>query len=985
VTRHDGFPAHVGRASQFLRVIQSLKFRVSGMKAALLLSFMIACGPLSAAQKSPTASASTKLQETQSPIRSAGFGGLADVIGAREAGSDSQSTLLPGLYDPVAEPKAVITVGNARFTVLTPQLIRMEWATDGKFEDHASLVFLNRKLPVPKFGADRDNLGAVTITTDALKLDYKGGSKFNAEDLSITFKLNGKEVTWHPGMEDTGNLQGTTRTLDGARGGKTKEPMDPGLISRDGWVVVDDSTRPLFDGNDFRFDQGEKSKWPWVMQRPAGERQDWYFFGYGHEYEAALHDFTLVAGKIPLPPRFAFGAWWSRYWTYTDQELMALAEQFRSNDVPLDVFVIDMDWHNTFNSRNSPDDPQDASGHPKGWSGYSWNKTLFPDPEQFLKDLHAMGLKTTLNLHPASGIQPWEDAYPAMARAMGVDPATGQYIPFGITNQKFALNYLDLVHHPLEKQGVDFWWLDWQQENNTKTAGVSPTWWLNYVHFSDQEREGKRPLLFHRWGGLGNHRYQIGFSGDTISVWDSLAFQPGFTATAANVGYAYWSHDIGGHMPGVVEPELYTRWIQFGIFSPILRTHTTKNPNAERRIWAYPEPYSDIMRDLYHQRYALLPYVYTEARNTYDSGVAFLHPLYYDWPEANEAYEMKNEYVFGSQMIVNPIVAPADKVTGLATQEVWIPKGEWIEKDSGAHFTGPVKVLRNFSIEQTPVYVRAGAIVPMAPAMQYSNQKPVDPLIVTVFPLENSGSSKYSLYEDAGDTRGYQTGQFATTELSATATGNQFTVTIAAAKGSYRGMATARSCEVRLPGDWPPQSVTVNGQALSYVPQTGKVGWRYEGNSLTTIVTVPANPVEQSVTVEVTRSADLMARRSELNGFAGAMTRLNMAVQTLRRAGPFSSVPDELIDAAQTGDKISYYPKTAGEAMTHYHEALAKAQAKVNAMAKAGVTEEQKQLIEKQRGTERDTPEARAEVEDYPNKLARAAAAVNDVAGKGSN
>ena len=203
-------------------------------------------------------------------------------------------------------------------------------------------------------------------------------------------------------------------------------------------------------------------------------------------------------------------------------------------------------------------------------------------------------MKTSLNLHPASGIQPWEDHYPQMAKAMGIDPATQKYVPFDITDKKFAINYMNLIHHPLEKQGIDFWWLDWQQEHTTKMAGVTPTWWLNYVHFTDQQREGKRPLLFHRWGGLGNHRYQIGFSGDTVSVWDSLAFQPWFTATAANVGYAYWSHDIGGHMPGAVEPELYTRWVQFGAFSPILRTHTTKNPETERRIWAYPEPYSSI-------------------------------------------------------------------------------------------------------------------------------------------------------------------------------------------------------------------------------------------------------------------------------------------------------------------------------------------------------------------------------------------------------
>jgi alpha-glucosidase (family GH31 glycosyl hydrolase) len=187
-----------------------------------------------------------------------------------------------------------------------------------------------------------------------------------------------------------------------------------------------------------------------------------------------------------------------------------------------------------------------------------------------------------------------------MAHSMGIDPASKQYVPF---------------------EGIDFFWLDWHQGDETKLAGVGPTWWLNYVFFTDQEREKKRALLFHRWGGLGNHRYQIGFSGDTVSVWDSLAFQPYFTATAANVGHTYWSLDIGGHMPGAIEPELYLRWIQWGIFSPILRTHTTKNPEAERSIWAYPEPYSDLMRQSFVRRNAMQPYIYTEARKTHDTGV----------------------------------------------------------------------------------------------------------------------------------------------------------------------------------------------------------------------------------------------------------------------------------------------------------------------------------------------------------------------------
>jgi alpha-glucosidase len=841
--------------------------------------------------------------------------------------------------NPVADPKAVVTVGNARFTVLTPQLIRMEWAADGKFEDHASFVFINRRLPVPKYTTSTINLKGVRvleIKTDALSLHYttvddepaeKG--KFSADNLIVLAQIgNGNQVTWRPGQADTGNLQGTTRTLDRALGSKTQEPIEPGLISHEGWVVVDDSTRPLFDSADFSFRQGEKSPWPWVMERPASERQDWYFFGYGHDYRKALGDYVRVAGRIPLPPRFAFGAWWSRYWDYSDQELDELVRGFHENDVPLDVFVIDMGWHISKGQLLAAGE-KDQSGHDLGWTGYTWNKLLFPDPKDFLAKLHAEGLKTTLNMHPASGVEPWEDAYPAMARAMGIDPATKKYVPFDITDKKFATNYMDLVHHPLEKQGIDFWWLDWQQEQKTQMAGVMPTWWLNYVHFTDQQREGKRPLLFHRWGGLGNHRYQIGFSGDTISVWDSLAFQPWFTATAANVGYAYWSHDIGGHMPGVVDPELYTRWVQFGAFSPILRTHTTKNPEAERRIWAYPEPYSSILRSTFQLRYALEPYLYTEARRTYDTGVAFFRPLYYDWPEEAAAYENKGEYIFGDQMLVAPVTAPAEKISGLATEKVWLPKGEWIEWPTGKHLTGPATVERSFSIEQTPVYVRAGAIVPMQPPMRYTGEKPVDPLIVNVWPLEPGTSSSYSVYEDSGVSVEYQRGVFVRTPIKATQTGDTLCVEIGPVAGGYAGMLQKRGFEIRLPADWPPAAVTVNGIAVKQAGATGKGGWSFEGNTLTTVIPVASFSVGTKVTVEVRKTAGLTARRGKLDGFAGAMTRLRGAYDAMHETWPVSDPPDVLVDAMQTGDRMSYYPEKAQQEIAHFHEVLPKAQAAV--------------------------------------------------------
>jgi len=883
--------------------------------------------------------------------------------------------------NPVADPRAVIHFGHARFTVLTPQLIRMEWSSDDHFEDHASFVFINRHLAVPAFSRQIANNGhSLTIQTSALTLTWnaQADGRFTPDDLSIRLTVAGHAVTWHPGMEDSRNLEGTTRTLDGALGSKTREPIGQGLVSRSGWVLVDDSTRPLFDSADFRFLQGEKSPWPWVMERPAGESPghylDWYFFGYGHDYRKALGDYVRVAGRIPLPPRFAFGSWWSRYWAYSDQELDELVRGFHQNSTPLDVFVIDMDWHINIDQLRARGET-DQAGQTLGWTGYTWNKLLFPDPDAFLKKLHAEGLKVTLNLHPASGIQPWEQTYPAMARAMGIDPATKKYVPFDPTNKQWVENYFNLVLHPLERQGIDFWWLDWQQEPNTKLPGVNNTWWLNYLHFTDQQREGKRPLLFHRWGGLGNHRYQIGFSGDTISVWPSLAFQPWFTATAANVGYAYWSHDIGGHMPGAVDPELYTRWVEFGAFSPILRTHTTKNPDSERRIWAYPEPYSSILRNTYQLRYQLQPYIYTEARRTWDTGVAFLHPLYYDWPEADAAYTSKGEYIFGSQMLAAPVTEPVDATSGLAKQQIWLPDGDWIERPTGRHFTGPVSVERGFSIDQIPVYLRAGAIVPMQPPMEYTGEKAVNPLIVSVWPLRPGANSSYSLYEDSGVSVQYQRGVFARTPIHASATGDTLRVEIGPVEGSFSGMLHSRAYELRLPDDWPPASVTVNGKAV----QSGKSGWSFEGNTLTTVIPTASFSTASRVTIEVERAPGLVARRAQLDGFPGAMTRLRGAYDALQQSWPVAVPPDPLIDVMQTGDRLGYHPERAAETIAHFHSELPQAQAAVAALG-ASFSQRLDDWARRMVNDPLRSANLDAEKQKRAASMARASALVNDAA-----
>ena len=794
-----------------------------------------------------------------------------------------------GEDNPVADPAAIVRSGEARFTVLTPQLIRMEWSADAKFEDRASLVFLNRKLPVPPFTAGTDG-DTLVIKTRALELRYRRDSgRFTPQNLSLALQVAGRPVIWKPGTPDTGNLKGTTRTLDGVNGATR---LEPGLLSRDGWTVVDDSARLLFDNSD----------WPWAVERPAGERQDLYFFGYGHDYRRALGDFTRVAGPIPLPPRFVFGLWWSRYWAYTDTELMQLVTDFREHDLPLDVLVIDMDWHLTFPEQKGA---LDASGHSLGWTGYTWNRNYFPEPEKFLAWAHAQGLKTTVNLHPASGVQPFEEAYPAMARAMGIDPATRQYVKFDIGNKRFAENYFKYLHYPLERQGIDFFWLDWQQEQTTSLSGLNPTFWLNYVHSTDMERRGKRPLIYHRWGGLGNHRYEIGFSGDTISTWDSLAFQPYFTATAANVGYGYWSHDIGGHMPGKVDPEMFTRWVQFGAFSPILRTHATKNPEAERRIWAYPPKYYDAMRQAVLQRYALIPYIYTAAREAYDTGVSVLRPMYYDSPEAPEAYLYSGQYRFGDAMLVAPIASPLDPMHHLAKKAVWLPEGDWVQWNTGARFKGPGAFACSYDLDEIPVFLRAGAIIPMQPKMKFSSEKPVDPLILTIF---SGGASSTRLYEDAGNSLGYKHGEAAWTPITTeTPDPTTFLVHVHPAEGSYAGMPGARGYEVRLFESWPPEAVTCNGRAIAYNADSNAAeGWRYDGESLTTIIRLPGMPVSTAVDLMVKISPEKAARAALLDGAVGRLARIRRLFRDVNNTGP-----DSLLRLATIGRRLELKPDTA--------------------------------------------------------------------------
>ena len=738
---------------------------------------------------------------------------------------------------PKASPKAVVQDGCARFTVLRPEMIRIEYSPKGVFEDNATFTVVNRQLPVPKYSKTDDGK-YVTITTDALSLRYRKGSNPLAEpaspaNLSITMSVNGNPVVWYPGLKDPQNLKGTYRTLDGNNGDDYRSRLEDGLISRSGWAVINDS--PSFeraDGSRSLALVPDSGGIDWAAPRADADALDLYFLGYGHNYKKALYDFTLIAGKIPLPPDYVLGYWYSKYDNYSADDFRNIVKSMRDNDINADVLILDMDWH--WNGE------QEVSGGRGGWTGWCWNTNLIPDPEGLLADIHKGGLRAALNLHPADGVAAHEDQYKAVAEAMGLDAGSAETIPWMLEDRKFAKAFFDHVIRPLEKQGVDFWWLDWQQHlTNPRLAGLGETMWCNHVFFNDMKknRPDRRPVIFHRWGGLGSHRYQIGFSGDTYINFPTLAFEPYFTATASNVGYGYWGHDLGGHMINYYEPndpELLLRWMQFGVFTPIFRTHATKGGHIERRIWTYDN--FPMINQTVKLRYALFPYLYTMARKAYDTGVGLCRPMYYEYPETAEAYEREGQYFFGDDILVAPVVEPS--VDGVSKKEIWFPEGKWWSVAHGKLIDGGTVRSLDYTLDQIPYFYRQGAvIVKNPPEVKHVTERP-DALVLDIV-AGADGACEF--YEDAGDNADYAT-KYATTSISHKQRGRNAEYTIAPRKGAYEGMPLSRSYKMRIFNTPRPVRAKAGCRSLQA---------SYDASSRCTIVDVPSSPCDKGVKVTV--------------------------------------------------------------------------------------------------------------------------------------
>jgi alpha-glucosidase (family GH31 glycosyl hydrolase) len=721
-------------------------------------------------------------------------------------------------YVSTANESQIVVSGSARFTVLTSRLIRMEYvsasdstsSTSTSFTDSATLAFLNRRLPTVPFKQYVAS-GVLHIVTKHAHLQYKVNSTFSASTLRVdttVAKVGGDFISWRANAQNAGQLMGTIRGLDGLQAqnlnctdiaaahavGNDGEGLHcaMGLVSRQGWVLVDDSDNYLLSEDLSMWDPKSRN----------GDTFDWYLFAHGLDFRGALADFVAVAGRVAMLPRTMTGIMHSRWYDYSNADVMDVVDAYEQRSLPLDVFVFDMNWHTK-----------------ETWTGYSIDSTLLPDPVDTLSALHARGLATSMNIHDAQGLGSFETQFSRLAVEKGWHP--GQPLPppsvlqpypntvpgdsharplkdsIGIdfVNKTSVYAFEDTVMRLLSDLGFDIPWIDWQQggkQGGLPGGRLNPTFTTDKVRATNHMRRGEnvRDPVLARWGGLGTHRYQMGFSGDVAGLtWKNMAYQPYFSLQAANVGYGFWSHDIVGPPNDL---ELHTRWLQFAAYSGALRTHDRGGSAGSCaysfpyvpgscwivEVWETPTFYYEANRAAMLARERLIPYIYTQVRDAYDTGMTLTRGMFFDYPADELAYKATaaggdfSQYMFGDDIMAAPVTASTSEdspFSFLVQTSVWIPTVApsqggvassehivWYDDvtgciTNGSNLKGSV-LTRPWRVHDIPIFFRGGVVVPRVPV--YTGQtvgvasRQYTELDFYIYPGAAAGGT--SVYEDDG-------------------------------------------------------------------------------------------------------------------------------------------------------------------------------------------------------------------------------------------
>ena len=688
--------------------------------------------------------------------------------------------------------------------------------------------------------------------TNTVAMDCASGDSCNVNIDDIAVSAAGASAAPFLPAKPLGGYIRSYDSVNGSYSGATQTcatctanipQLASGLLDQSGWYLLDDSKSAVWTSNG------------WLANRPAGDTQDGYLFGYGQNYTGALSDLAKLTGPSTLPDESVFGNWFSQYDPYSTANYQGtILPEFESNGVSLDDLSVDTDWKS-----------------PNTWNGWEWNSSLFPDPTSFTDWAASQDIDVALNVHP--GIATDDPLYSQAQDIAGNTLTTsGGTATWDWANVAQAESYFATADPTQNAVGMT--WLDWCCDNSGvfSQPGVTPDAWINYLTAQQMVNDGERGFDLARIGASNqasqagayatgpwaDHRSAIAFTGDTQGTWNTLASEAQLAQDEGSIGEPYVSDDIGSFLGsnttgnGNDPDDLYLRWLQLGTFQPIMREHSDEvdwGQNA-RLPWEYDAATQAVGDQFMQLREQLVPYLYTLAAQASSTGIPMTQALYLNYPSQSAAYTNPTEYTLGPDVLVAPVTTPGASVA----QTVWFPPGTWQDYFTGATFTGPSTQTINVPTSRMPVFVKEGGIIALQPSTGQAQTAGTAPITLQVHAGANGA---FSLYDDAGTGLGYQSGQSSTTPISYTenASGATSTLTISPATGSYTGEPSSRNYTLDLVDESQPTSVQINGQTIAASQ------WTY--HAATHTLQVPLGAVSTTASLTVTQVGGTPVQPSE--------------------------------------------------------------------------------------------------------------------------
>ncbi|MCL4510346.1 MAG: DUF5110 domain-containing protein [Bacteroidetes bacterium] len=578
-----------------------------------------------------------------------------------------------------------------------------------------------------------------------------------------------------------------------------------------------------------------------------------YYFIYDLSMSDVLSDYTWLTGRAPLLPKWAYGYIQSKFGYRNVTDATQMIQRMRNDSIPCDAIILDLYWF-------------------QNMGDLTWNINSWPNPSQITSNFLSQGFKTIVITEPYI-VQPSINFSTADADG---------YLAKNSSNQSYILpnwwscgcnaGLLDITNPAAQS-----WW--WSKYYSIFSTGVSGLWtdlgeperdysdmqfymgpdlkihniydflWAKTL-FNGFSKSFPNERMFNltRSGYAGIQRFGVvTWSGDVSKTFGGLAVQLPMLLNMGMSGMAYHNSDIGGFTGNQpTTPELYTRWMEFGAFCPVMRAHGYDGLGGTEP-WAFnsTNPATEnIVRNIIRLRYSLLPYNYTMAHETYTSGIPLSRPLILEYPGDQNVYNESSAYMWGDDFLVAPVVQ-----SGQAVQTFYLPQGKWINFWNDEVYTGGTSVTVQAPIDEVPLFVKAGSIIPMQPVMNYTGEFPADTIMLAIYPDPNT-TSTFTLYEDDGKTLDYQSGAFAATTfeetLISTGNSNNMQISIGASVGNYNGKPSRRVyiCEIHKISYQPAGVVFQN----SFLPKrstydslrSNDSGYYYDGSSSILYVKISA-------------------------------------------------------------------------------------------------------------------------------------------------